>query len=137
MPERERNLTEWEESVIRLVHHEFKAMTQAEAAKVLGVSASEVSRTVRGIIEKAKTCKPIQVLLPILTKHQFEIYNRIVGRGLTAGETAKELGLASAGTVNTIVATLRTKGMNILRQKDKSKPISYTASMDKDVKHRF
>ena len=137
MPEVKRNITEFVEQVLRCVHHEFSAMTQEEAAIELGVCPMKISRTLADMEERAKTCKAIGIMFPILTKHQFEIYNCIVGRGLTAKETADEMGLASASTVNTIVATLRSKGMSIPRQCDMPKPTSYTPSMDQGVKEKY
>jgi DNA-binding NarL/FixJ family response regulator len=132
-----RNISLFEERVLRCVHHEFAAMTQEEAAIELNVSPMRISRALSDMEERAKTIKAIGVMFPILTKHQFEIYNCIVGRGLTAKETADELNLASASTVNTIVATLRTKGMSIPRQCDMPKPTSYSPSMDKDVREKY
>jgi len=137
MPEAKRNITYFEERVLRCVHHEFSAMTQEEAACALNVSPMTISRALADMEERAKTCKAIGIMFPILTKHQFAVFNCVVGRGLSAKETAEELDLASASTVNTIVATLRQKGMNIPRQKDMPKPVTYTPSMDKDVKEKY
>ena len=132
-----RNITLFEEQVLRAVHHEFDAMTQEEAAIALDVSPMRISRALADMEERSKTCKPIQIMFPILTKRQFEVYTCIVKLGLTVAETAEQLGFNAPGGVVAAIVAMRAKGMNIPRQKDKPKPVSYTPSMDKDVKEKF
>ncbi len=136
MGDRERNLTEWEERVIRLIHHEFKAMTQAEAAIELGVSEATISRTVQEMVKKAETCEPIRVLLPILTRLQFEAFTCIVRQGLSAVHTAASLGLTES-VVNKMMTTMRNKGMKIPKRCNMPKTKSYAAHLDNEVKHKF
>lgn len=111
-----RNLTEWEESVIRLIHHEFEGLTQVEAAERLDVSVATVSRTVTGIVEKAKHCSPIRILLPFLTKAQYAVYQCVVERGLTNRQTAEELGVTVVN-VGTTLTRIRKKGLKIPKRK--------------------
>jgi biotin operon repressor len=132
----ERNITSFEEQVLRCVHHEFRAMTQAEAAVELGVSEAKISRTIQDITEKAKTCSPIRVMLPILTSQQFEIYKCLVNRGMSAAEVSAELGITESA-VNKAASTMRAKGANIPKRCDLPKTKSYAPSMDKEVTHKF
>lgn len=116
MSELKRNITEWEETVIRHVHHEFEGLTQVEAAERLNVSEAKISRTIAGIIEKAKCCRPIRILLPFLSKRQYDIYRCVVERGLTNAQAAEELNIPVA-TVGNTLTRIRNKGMHIPKRK--------------------
>ena len=112
MPVLKRNLSEFEESVIRLIHHEFEGLTQVEAAERLGVNEASISRTVTGIIERAKHCRPIRILLPFLSKQQYAVYRCTVKQGMTNAEAAEKLNIPVA-TVGNTLTRLRKKGMRI------------------------
>jgi DNA-binding MarR family transcriptional regulator len=131
-----RNMTLFEERVLRCVHHEFGCLTQEEAAAKLNVSPSTISRTLNELEERAKTCKPIQIMFPILTKPQFEVYKCVVGQGLSISDTAEATGLTES-TVNKMMTTMRAKGETIPKRSDLPKTKSYVPSMDKQVKHKF
>jgi DNA-directed RNA polymerase specialized sigma24 family protein len=105
----ERNISEFEESVIRLVHHEFAGMTQAEAARELHVSESMISRALDSIVEKAKNCRPIRILLPILTKQQYAVYIDIAEFGISLEATAAHLDM-TVGSVRDTLYKIRKKG---------------------------
>jgi DNA-binding MarR family transcriptional regulator len=131
-----RNITLFEERVLRCVHHEFMALTQAEAAEELNVSPAKISRTLSDLEERSKTCKPIQIMFPILTRLQFRVYTAIIKHGLTVEQIAKEANL-SEGAVNDAVAKLKSKGIKMPKRSDAPRSMSYTPSMDKDVKEKY
>lgn len=133
MLERKRNITELEEAVLRCVHHEFLGLTQAECARHLGITPSKVSRTITSIERKAKTCSPIRIMLPILTKRQFKIFELVVKDGMSFEAIAKRLG-TSIGNIRSAVYKLRKKGKHI------PNPVrhdQYIESMDDKVKINF
>jgi predicted DNA-binding protein (UPF0251 family) len=132
-----RNMTIFEEQVLRACHHDFDCLTQEEAAVKLNVSPSKISRTLNELEERAKTCKPIAVMFPILTEQQFKVYDCIVGRGLSTADTAEALGYATVVTVNKMLTTIRDKGMKIPKRCNLPKSKSYAPSMDKEVTHKF
>jgi DNA-binding transcriptional regulator LsrR (DeoR family) len=127
------NITMFEMRVLRCVHHEFKAMTQAEAAVELGVSRLKIVRTLAKLEERAKTCRPIRVMFPVLTKQQFKVYTCTTKLGLATADTAKTLGLTEVA-VDKMLTIMRSKGMSIPKR---IKYLSYTPSMDKDVKEKY
>ncbi len=127
LTENDRILSDFEEKVIRLIHHNFEGLTQTEAAKQLNVSQAQVSRAVHHIEEVAPQ------LFPILTKRQAYIKDCIVEEGLTHKQIATILKI-SEGTLNSQVATLKAKGVYFEKPK---KTVRYKAHHDKDIKHKF
>jgi transposase len=134
---KERNMSEFEESVLRACHHEFDGLSQAEAAESLGVSPATISRTLTNLEERAKTCTPIRCMFPILTRQQFKIFDCLTNLGLSTEETAEELGLDSVNTVHSTVSKLRKKGMDISKRGYTPKAVSYAPYMDGQVKEKF
>ena len=132
----ERNLSYFEELVLRCVHHEFGALSQEAAAEKLYVSPATISRALTDMEERAKTCKPIAVMLPILTKQQFVIYKCLMDHGMSTAETAEEIG-TTEGAVNKAVATMRAKGMKIPKRGNQPRTVSYAPSMDTKVTEKF
>lgn len=131
--DRPRNLTEWEEKVIRACHHEHGGMTQAAAACKLGITESMVSRTLKSIEKKAETCSPIRCMLPILTKRQFAVYRCIAKNGMSLEATAFALS-TSVGSVRNALFKMRRKGQHV------PAPVrheAYTESMDNIIKEKF
>jgi biotin operon repressor len=133
---RERNITHFEEKVLRACHHEFDCLTQEDAAVKLGVSAAKISRALNDMEKRSKTCTPIAIMFPILTKRQFEVYNCLMKHGLSALETATELGTTESA-VNKAVHAIRDKGMKIPKRSGQPRTTTYEPSMDKDVKYKF
>jgi DNA-binding MarR family transcriptional regulator len=131
-----RNITLFEEKVLRACHHEFDCLTQTEASVKLGVSSATISRTLRELEERAKTCKPIRIMFPILTSQQFEIYKCLVNCGMSAAEVSAELDITESA-VNKAATIMRAKGANIPKRCDLPKTKSYVPSMDKTVTHKF
>ncbi len=116
MPELKRNITLFEEQVLRLVHHQFEALSQAEAAVELGCSEAKVCRAIQSMIERSKHCSPIRIMFPILTKKQYEVYQCVIEQGKTNDETAEILNIPAA-SVSSTLTTIRKKGMQIPKRK--------------------
>lgn len=132
----ERNITEFEEEVLRCVHHQFLGMTQEEAAEHLKVSPMKISRTLTDLEERSKTCKPIACMFPILTRLQHLVHMAITKRGETVDVIAKELD-STVEAINDAVAKLKAKGIRMPKRSDAPKTMSYTPSMDRDVKSKY
>lgn len=130
--EHKRNITEFEEQVLRHCHHEFKGMTQGEAAKQLGVSESMISRTLDDLRFRSRKVRAIRVMFPILTQHQFSVF-KCVKRGLTIRQTAGEMGM-SVTAVKDVLGKIKAKGQTLPRPIQYS---HYTPSMDSVVSERF
>ncbi len=126
--ESDRVLTVHEEHVYRLIHHDFAGLTQEEAAELLNISQSEVSRTVSHLRDKAPQ------LFPILTRLQVHVRGFILEQGFTHQQIAEAMG-TSEGTVDSIVATLKDKG--VCFEKPIGKTVQYTEGMDGDVTEKF
>ena len=122
-----RVITELEEKVIRLVHHDFKGLTQAEAAQRLDVSQSLISETLTRVKKKAPQ------LFPILTKQQDVIKRCIADWGFTHQGVAKLLDV-SKDTIDSTVATMKAKGVYFEKPR---KTIRYETYHDEQVKQRF
>ena len=131
--ERERNITEFEEAVLRCVHHEFAGMTQAEAAVKLEVTESMISRTIKSIEEKAKTCSPIRIMLPILTRRQYEVLICLTLHGMSLEATATTLH-TTVGSVRSSLYKMRRKGQHVPTP---MKHEQYTELMDNKIEFKF
>lgn len=116
MSELKRNITEFEEQVLKCCHHQFKAMSQAGAAEELGVSEATISRAIQSMIKRSRHCRPIRIMFPILTKQQYDIYRCVVERGMTNAETAERLDIPVA-TVGNTLTRIRNKGMSVPRRR--------------------
>jgi predicted transcriptional regulator len=136
MNARPRNITTFEESVLRAVHHEFAGLSQEAAAERLDVSPATISRALADMEERAKTCKAIGIMFPILTVQQHEIFKCLMDRGLSALETAIEIGVTEAA-VNKAITMMRSKGMHIPKLNNRPKTVTYFGSMDTSVTEKF
>ncbi len=103
-----RLLTEYEEQVIRLVHHDHGGLTQREAAKHLNTSQGSVSRA----LARAKKVAP--QLFPILSVRQAEIHFYITDCGFTHCEIAKIMRIPIK-TIDRIVEQMSIKGVIIVK----------------------
>ena len=122
-----RVITELEEKVIRLVHHDFKGLTQAEAAQHLNVSQALISRAILQVKKKASQ------LFPILTRQQKFIYNCIAREGFSHQGIARLLDV-SKDTIDSTIATMKAKGVYFERP---YKTIRYETYHDEQVKQKF
>ncbi len=123
----ERIITEFEEQIIRLIHHDFGCLTQQEAAERLNVSQAQVSRAVSQLKVKAPQ------LFPILTQQQAVIRDCIAEWGYTHQDVAQLLDI-STSTVDSIITAMRTKGISFEKPR---KTVRYENWVDKDIKQKF
>lgn len=126
MAELKRNITHFEEAVLRAVHHEFGGMTQARAAEQLGVTPSMISRTLDDLKFRSRKVRAIRVMFPILTQHQFRVFKCIANKGMTIRQTAGEMGM-SVTAVKDVLGKIKAKGQTLPRPIQYS---HYTPSMD-------
>lgn len=122
-----RIITEFEEQVIRLVHHDHGGLTTKEAAKQLNVSKSSVQRALRTLKKKAPQ------LFPILNKRQLLIRTYITDYGFTHREIA-EITRLPIKTIDRVVMQMRNKGVVFVKP---VKTVSYQPYMDSQVRHKF
>lgn len=123
----DRAINKFEESVLKKCHHEHEALSQAEAARKLGVDESTICRTLQRIKSK------VPAMFPILTRKQCQVYTCVADRGLSLQETAKELHI-SENLVRDFLVRIRAKGMVIPQP---VKTVRYNESMDSKVRHKF
>ncbi len=126
VPEK-RYMTEQEEQIYRLVHHDFEGLTQVEAAERAGLTQSNISR----ILKKIEKEHP--ELFPILNSRQDLIYTQIVGHGSTHQAIADMMDI-SIRTVERIVSQMRRKGVSF---NSPVKTVPYREHMDGDVKFTY
>ena len=131
--EQERNITHFEEAVLRAVHHEFGALTQGKAAEQLGVTESKISRTLDDLRFRSRKVRAIRVMFPILTQHQFSVYKCIVHQGLTIRQTADEMKM-SVSAVKDVLGKIKAKGQTLPRPIQYS---HYTPAMDSVVSTEY
>ena len=123
-----RLITERQEQILRLVHHDFDGLSQTEAAKKLGVSQSVISDVLKRVEEV------LPHFFPILTKLEARIYHLYMIEGWGIDELAEHLGL----TLNSIYKTLqRAKDKGMFFSDAKGRILSYTPDMDVSVKKKF
>jgi transposase len=121
-------ITKKQERILRLCHHDFGGLTQAEAAQRLGVSQSVISNALK-YVEKV-----IPDFFPILTKLEAQIYHHYMTEGWSVDEIAEHFGL----TPNSIYKTLqRVKNKGMYFTKAKGRALQYDPSMDANIKEIF
>ncbi len=125
--EDKRVITETEERVFKLCHHDFEGLTRKEAAKQMGVSQSSISRTLARVKAKAPQ------LFPILNPRQHLIHHCIAELGCPHKEIAEMLGV-TVKTIDGIVAQMRAKGVSFAQPR---KTVSYESYMDDKIKHVY
>lgn len=124
-----RNLTEQEEQIIRLVHHEFVGMSRKKAAARLNITPQAISYHLRQIKKKAPQ------LFPILTKGQWMVYC-LFQDGADKEQIAQIL-FCVPKTIESIQAQLLKKGFDCRIKRNGRKTVYYDPSMDGSVKRRF
>ena len=120
-----RNLTEQEEQVIRLVHHDFGGLTIDEAAEKMGIR----SYTAYTLLASAEKKAP--QLFPILTSQQQFI---LAGwkTGASNADIAEVLGVKVRSIVDDITFLRKHKYIY-----DKPKEIPYAPHMDDQIREKF
>lgn len=123
----ERVMTEQEEKIYRLRHHDFGGLSTRETAGLLKITEANVQQVLRRLEMKCPQ------LFPILTKRQAFIQDCIVKFGFTHQKIAESLDI-SEDTVNSIVSILKAKGVCFSRPR---KTLRYTEQMDGLIKQKF
>ena len=123
-----RLITEQQEQILRLVHHDFDGLTQTEAAQRLNVPQSAISNALKYIEEVMPD------FFPILTKLEAQIYHHYMIEGWSVDEIAEHIGL----TPNSVYKTLkRAKDKGMYFTETKGRVLSYNSNMDANVKKQF
>ena len=122
-----RVITEFEEKVLRLVHHEFKGYTQIEAAEKLDVSQACIAQTL-GRIRQV-----VPQLFPIMTRHQAYVYEQITKKGMTAEQIARRMG-KSKRAIEQMIVRIKKRGFAFPRR---AKKLRLEPWMDNQVVEKF
>lgn len=123
-----RLITKRQEQILRLVHHDFDGLTQAEAAQQLNVSQSTISNALKRIEEV------IPDFFPILSKLEAKCYHLFMTKGWPVNEIAEHLDQS----VNAIYKTLqRAKDKGMFFSDTKGRVLSYNINMDAHVWKTF
>ena len=123
-----RLITSRQEQILCLVHHDFGGLTQAEAAKKLGISQQVVSDILKRIE------KILPQMFPILTKIEAERYHLYVVEGWSVNEIAEHFDLPSR-SIYYALRRAQDKGMYFTEAKGRI--LSYDESMDGHIKQKF
>ena len=123
-------ITEQEQQVYRCRHHEFEGLTEEETAERMGISKRRIRQLLESLQHKAPQ------LFPILTRHQFLVYDFYVGKGLSQDEIAKLLDTHQQDIYKTI-QRMKDKGMPGLNLDNISNPVSYTSEMENHIEEKF
>ena len=123
-----RSITKRQEQILRLVHHDFDGLTQAEAAQRLNVSQSAISNALKRI-------KKIMLqMFPILSKLEAQTYHLFMTEGWPINEIAEHLDQS----INAIYKTLqRAKDKGMYFSDTKGRVLSYNPKMDAHVRKTF
>ena len=99
-----RLITKRQEEALKLCHHDFSGLTQEEAAKEMGITQSAVN----DLLNRVKKVAP--QLVPILTKHEFKIYNYYIEKNWSVTEIAEHFNLTESAIYATLIRAKK-KGM--------------------------
>ena len=123
-----RLITKRQEQILRLVHHDFDGLSQAEAAYQLNVSQSVISDTLKRIEEI------MPQIFPILTKLEAKCYHLFMTEGWPVDKIAEHLDQS----INAIYKTLqRAKDKGMFFSDKKGRILSYNSNMDAHVRKTF
>ena len=104
-----RLITERQEQIYRMRHHDFSGLTTKQVAAMLGIHPKNVS------CQMWTMQKIAPQLFPILTRRQADIYHMFVNVGLKQKVIGKALGISKA-CVGVLIHRLRNKGMYVPRR---------------------
>lgn len=121
-----RLINEFDEKVLRLVHHDFGGLSQKEAAKRLSISTSTVSKALSRVRAKAPQ------LFPILTQTQKTVCEHVLD-GSSYAWIADTLSKSEAA-IKDIVYRMKKKGVIFPRT---PKTVRYQTFMDSQIKEKF
>lgn len=122
----QRLITERQEQIYRMRHHDFGGMTTKQVATELGVKP----RVIRKHMQKMKSIAP--QLFPILAKRQAEVLR------LWLSLSPQEMGLYLNIEVMTVYGILRDlRNMGVLIPGERHRPKRYADWMDFWIKQKF
>lgn len=125
----QRNLTEEEEQIYRLVSPEFEGLSHKAAAAQLGITRQGLEHHLRQIKKKAPS------LFPILTQQQYQVYQLFQEEfGRVTIARAME---CTPKQIDNIQAQLLKKGFDCRIHRNGRKTIFYDPSMDNTVVRKF
>lgn len=105
-----RHITQRQEQIYRMRHHDFAGLTTKQVAAMLGITTHSVARHMWEMQKIAPQ------LFPILTKRQAEIYHMFVNVGLEQKVIGRILGI-SKNNVATAIYRIKNKGMYVPRRR--------------------
>lgn len=121
-----RLITERQEQIYRMRHHNFAGLTTKQVAAMLGVQ----SRVIRKHMQKLKCIAP--QLFPILTKRQAEILE------LWYSLSPQQIGAYLDIAVMTVYSTFRDlRNMDVLKPGERHPMIRYASWMDSKITQKF
>lgn len=123
-------ITEQEEQVYRLRHHDFEGLTTQETAKKMKFSPRKIRQLLKSLKQKAPQ------LFPILTHRQHLIYELYINTGLSQHKIAKYLGTTQSN-IWAILNRLKKKGMLFLKPLGSGDIIAYEKGMDNIILYKF
>ncbi len=123
-----RLITKHQAQILKLVHHDFDGLSQAEAAKKLDISKSAIS----SVLMRIKKILP--QYFPILTKLEAKCYYWYTTEGWPVKEIAECTGQSEDAVYKTLQRA-RDKGMYFTEAKGRI--LSYEPSMDAQVIQKF
>ena len=123
-----RTISERQEQILRAVHHDFKGLSQADAAKVLGISQQTVCK------ELALMKKLIPQMFPILTQMEVKYTHYYDVEGWTGIEIAEYFEVEPSIVYKTVQRAHKKVGP---AHKNKDRVSKYDPNMDDDIKEQF
>lgn len=124
-----RKITEKQEQALRLCHHEFGGLTQAEAAEKMGITQPALSELL------AAVKKVMPEWFPILTKFEAKCYHIYIDEGFTIPFVAVQVGKSQSAVYD---ALKRTRAKGQFFPEAKRKVLQYNPSMhDNQIKQKF
>lgn len=106
----QRLITERQEQIFRLRHHDFGGLTTKQVAAMLGVHPKNVSRHMWAMQKIAPQ------LFPILTRRQADVYHMFVNVGLEQAVIGSMLGISKSNVAKAI-HRIKNKGMFVPRRR--------------------
>lgn len=124
----ERKITIRQERALRLCHHEFSGLGQAEAAERMSISQPALSELLTAVK------KVMPEWFPILTPLEAICYNHYIAEGLSAAFIAIRTGKSQSAVYD---ALKRARAKGKFFPEAKRKVLQYDPSLDHKVKQKF
>lgn len=124
----ERLITERQEQIYRMRHHDFGGMSTKQVATMLGVEVQCINLHMREMKKVAPQ------LFPILTCRQLEVYKLYVEMNLSGNAVSELLSIARP-TVQSKLDEIKRKGLHV--PKRAKRIVRYSCWMDSKVIRKF